>query len=56
MPPRAAEIYLAFEIFASNAEYCTEITGKLKETYQYWRKWIPEDGLKLDELIRRMDH
>jgi len=45
------DIYLSFEIFASNIETGREIIAKLKQTVDYWRKWVPEDGMKVDELI-----
>lgn len=51
MPPKAEAIYLSFEIFASNAEHPREIKKKLRETCEYWRRFIPEDGMPLDELI-----
>jgi|LDZT01.1.fsa_nt_gi hypothetical protein len=50
MPPRCKDIYLTFEIFASNTDYSHDIIKKMKESVNYWRKFIPEDGLKLNEL------
>lgn len=54
MPPKAKEINLAFEIFSSNSEHPREIISKLKATYQYWRQFIPEDGLRLSQLLERL--
>lgn len=51
MPPKAESIYLSFEIFASNAEHPREIKKKLKETCEYWRQFVPKDGMALNELI-----
>lgn len=45
------EIYLSFEIFASNTETKSEIITKLKQTIDYWREFVPEDGLFADQLI-----
>lgn len=51
MPPVVDNIYLSFEIFASNVEKKREIITKLKQTLEYWRKYIPEDGISLDKLL-----
>ncbi len=45
------EIFLTLEMFGGTAEFQQDIDDKLKETVNYWRKYIPEDGLKLDKLI-----
>lgn len=55
MPPRAEEIYLAFEIFGSNIEYSYEIIEKLKETAAYWKQFVPENGIELDKLLKWME-
>lgn len=47
----AEDIYLSFEIFASNTETGREIIAKLRQTIAYWRRWVPEDGMKVSELI-----
>jgi sugar phosphate isomerase/epimerase len=49
--PPTPNIYLSFEIFASNTEKKVEIIDKLKQTLEYWRQYVPEDGLPLDKLI-----
>ena len=54
MPPKAEKIYLAFEIFASNTEYPHEIINKLKETAAYWKQFVPENGIRLDDLVARL--
>lgn len=51
MPPKTDEIYLAFELFNSNTAYPYEVIDQLKETARYWRKYIPKDGVSLEELI-----
>lgn len=51
LPPRVNDIYLSFEIFAANVEKKVDIIKKLKQTLEYWRQFIPEDGLPLNELI-----
>lgn len=51
MPPKADNIYLSFEIFASNTEYKSDIIDKLKLTADYWRRYVPFDGVYLDQLI-----
>lgn len=51
MPPRCENIYLSFEIFASNTEFSYDIIRKMKESVDYWRQFIPKDGLRLNELL-----
>ncbi len=45
------EIFLSFEIFTSNTETKKEILTKLKQTIGYWREFVPEDGLPLNQLV-----
>ena len=45
------KIYLTLEMFASTSELQQDVNRKLEKTVRYWRRFIPEDGLKLDELI-----
>lgn len=51
MPPKCEAIYLAFEIFASNTDLNHDIMNQFKESVQYWRQFIPQDGLPLNELL-----
>jgi sugar phosphate isomerase/epimerase len=50
MPPRCEEIYLTLEIFSTTADLPNEIIERLAESVAYWRRYIPEDGLCLEEL------
>jgi sugar phosphate isomerase/epimerase len=52
--PPVSEIYLSFELFFSNMSWKFDILSQLRETLEYWRKFIPEDGMTLDEIIERM--
>lgn len=54
MPEKVEDIYLSFEIFASNTERKENIITKLKQTFEFWRQYVPEDGIYLDELLRLM--
>ena len=51
LPAKSDNIYLSFEIFASNIEKNNEIIDKLKQSLKYWRKYIPEDGMPLSQLL-----
>lgn len=55
MPEKCSKIYLAFEIFASNTEYREDIIKKLMETFQYWSRFVPQNGMRLDDLLKRLD-
>ena len=50
MPPRCKEITLTLELFFDTAEYPFYIRSQLLESVEYWRKFIPEDGMRLNEL------
>lgn len=50
LPQPVKDIHLTFEIFSSNAEYTRDILHKLRKSVEYWRKFIPEDGLPLFSL------
>jgi hypothetical protein len=52
MPPRCEEIYLTLEIFSTTADLPTEIIERLAESVAYWRRYIPEDGLSIGELLK----
>jgi hypothetical protein len=51
MPPRVKEIYLAFELFFGVTESAGSILDAVRESIQYWRAYIPRDGITLGELI-----
>lgn len=51
LPPSVEDIYLSFEIFSSNIDTKREIIYRLKETLEYWRKFIPQDGMSLEKLL-----
>lgn len=53
--PRVDAIYLTLELFSGTAQNRREILYAYAETVHYWRQFVPEDGLSLDELIYRMD-
>ena len=51
LPSFIEDIYLSFEIFSSNTDTKREIISRLKETIEYWRKFIPQDGISLEKLL-----
>ncbi len=54
LPPRTEEIYLTIEMFAATAEIPADIINKLRDTTEYWRQFVPKDGLPLSDLVRRL--
>ena len=52
MPPRTDKIVLAFEIFFANTQYPYDELENLKETFTYWKQFIPKDGMTLDEALK----
>jgi hypothetical protein len=49
--PPVEEIYLSFELFYANTEKKHSIFDQLRQTAEYWRKFVPEDGMTLDEVL-----
>ena len=54
MPEKCPEICLTLEVFAGTAELPVDILNKVKDSAAYWRQFIPEDGMPLDELLKRL--
>jgi hypothetical protein len=52
--PPVQDIYLSFELFFSNMQSSREILRELKQTLDYWRRYVPEDGMRLSEVIARI--
>jgi len=48
MPGRVKDIYLAFEIFFGVTDSTHDIISAMKETVEYWREVIREDGKTAD--------
>jgi sugar phosphate isomerase/epimerase len=44
-------IYLTLELFAGTSAFPRDLLSDIRESVDYWRKWIPEDGMRLDRLI-----
>lgn len=51
LPPRVTDIYLAFEIFFSVSQPVDKIIREMRESVEYWREFLPTDGMTLDKLI-----
>ena len=51
MPPVCDDIYLIQELYLSTKDIGYQGIHKLKESTDYLRKFIPEDGMKLSELL-----
>lgn len=49
--PKADKIYMTIEVFASTASINYDTISQLKETVKYWRKFIPQDGKKIDAMM-----
>ncbi|MDR1373978.1 MAG: TIM barrel protein [Treponema sp.] len=55
MPEPCNEIYLTLELFSGTASIMRDFMEQCKESAAYWRRFVPEDGLGLDELVSRLD-
>ncbi len=55
MPKKPDALYLTLEMFTGTADINRAALMRMRETVEYWRRFIPKDGLELSELIRRFD-
>ena len=51
LPLRVREIVLTIEVFAKTAERPAQTIQNIRETAEYWRRFVPEDGLSLSTLV-----
>lgn len=51
MPRRCENIYLTLEAFTSTASINNDTLADYQASVDYWRKYIPEDGMTLNKLI-----
>ncbi len=52
--PMVEDIYLTIEMFSGTAERPARILANLRETAAYWRQFVPEDGMRLDEIRQHL--
>lgn len=50
LPPRCESIYLTLELFSATMDKPESILSMIRESAAYWRQFIPQDGMRLDEL------
>lgn len=55
MPNRVENIYLTLEIFSGTTSIMPDVLDDCHKSAEYWRQYIPEDGLPLDQLVGRLD-
>ena len=55
MPSKPDSVYLTLEMFTGTADINRAALMRMRESADYWRQFIPEDGIKLSELVRRND-
>ena len=53
-PPKCEKLYLTLEVFSGTADYNRDILFRLKKSVEYWRQYIKEDGMRLDEIISQI--
>jgi sugar phosphate isomerase/epimerase len=55
IPKRCEKIYITLELFTDTAAIMRDFMADIRESVSYWRYWIPQDGMYLDELITRLN-
>lgn len=51
MPPKCSEVVLTLEPFIGTAGNTFDLREDLALSVDYWRKWIPRDGIHLSEVL-----
>ena len=51
MPDKTDEVYLTMEIFSSTTSIMPDVLKDYKESVEYWRQFVPQDGMRLDTLV-----
>ena len=51
MPERCEDVHLTLEAFTSTASINEDSLKDYRKSVAYWRQYIPNDGMKLDELV-----
>lgn len=54
MPPQCETITLTLEMFTGTSAINRSALEQLKATAEYWRYYIPKDGMKLSELVGKL--
>ncbi|MBR6427196.1 MAG: hypothetical protein IKS28_05160 [Clostridia bacterium] len=50
----AEKIYLTLELFYSNTTYNSDIIRSIRSSVEYWRHFIPYDGIPLDFAVKQI--
>lgn len=50
-PPACERVYLTLEIFSATMDMPEDILARQADSVSYWRRFVPRDGLPLDELV-----
>jgi sugar phosphate isomerase/epimerase len=53
-PPKVTEIYLTLEPFLATACHSRVMLEDIAESIAYWRKYVPEDGMEIEEAVERI--
>lgn len=53
LPPKCGDIYLTFELYGSTRDIGYQLLFDIEKSVEYWRRFIPEDGMRLSELVER---
>lgn len=52
--PPVKRLNLTLEIFGGTATRSVDLLAELRESVAWWRTWIPDDGMRLSEIVDRM--
>ena len=54
-PEKSPEIYLTLELFSGTTSIMHDVLDNYAESISYWRKFIPQDGMLLTDLLNKID-
>lgn len=51
LPKQCEDIYLTFEFYSGTSAINRQIIHDYSKSVEYWRKYVPEDGMKLSDIL-----
>lgn len=54
MPARCQDVYLTLELYSGTASIIEQDWVAFQQSARYWRRAIPEDGMRLDQLLESL--
>lgn len=54
LPPVCTNLFLTLEVFTGTSMTTREAIRRIRDSVSYWRRFVPVDGMDLDEAVHRL--